>query len=307
MASQLARLIPAYLVHGLLLLSLLCPAVSLQAQEPCSPQERDCVELGRWQFSLAVGLGVRTNPLADGDDIPLPLLPRLSYTGERFFLDNLDMGVQLWGDGQQQLNVLLTPGYDQLFFRRWHPLNIFINGPLGSAESLEGGHTGASSDDFLVGEEKASNRQAQQKRKRRFAALGGLEYQYRLGNSWLQLQWLHELTNYYQGEERRLVLGYDWQWSRQQLTLAAGLLWQDANTLNHYYGVAPGEVGTLYQYQAESGFSPMLRMDWNYRLSERWDLTASASYRQLSDSISASPLVRDDHITSLFLGGVYHF
>ncbi len=39
----------------------------------------------QWQLSLGLGAGVRTNPVMDNDDIPLVVIPQVSYQGERFF------------------------------------------------------------------------------------------------------------------------------------------------------------------------------------------------------------------------------
>lgn len=67
---------------------------------------------------------MRSNPLHGGDDTPLVLLPEVSYYGERFFLENLEMGFTLFENPRHQLNALVTPGYDQMYFNRWDPFNF---------------------------------------------------------------------------------------------------------------------------------------------------------------------------------------
>ena len=91
------------------------------AQDTCL---EDCVEVGAWRVNLGVGLGMRGNPLHGGDDIPLVLLPEVSYYGERFFLKNLEMGFTLFENERHQFNALITPGYDQMYFNRWDPFNF---------------------------------------------------------------------------------------------------------------------------------------------------------------------------------------
>lgn len=292
----------------------LMASASLLASD-CDPAQRGCVEQGTWQFSVALGLGARSNPLADGDTIALPLLPRLSYVGERFFLDNLDMGVSLWDDNRHRVNLLITPGYDQLFFQRWNPLNIITNGATGfsperdkgmDAEHANNDNSSQQIDNELLGPEAVLQSKARQ-HKRRMSGLAGLEYQYQLGSWWLQAQWLSEITGLYDGEERRVLLGHDWQWQRQQLSAALGAIWQDEKTINYYYGTPFEYDGTRSRYTAKAGVSPQVRIDWRYRVNSQWDLTAWASYRHLADSISDSPLVNERGVTSLFIGGVYHF
>ena len=93
----------------------------------CEPETEDCVEIGKWKLSLGIGAGVRTNPLEDGSNIPLVLIPEVSYNGERFFIQNLDFGFILWENETQQLNLLATPSHDQVYFHRWSPSNFFID------------------------------------------------------------------------------------------------------------------------------------------------------------------------------------
>lgn len=96
-----------------------------RAQDPCEP---DCVAVGDWRVSVGLGLGMRSNPLHQGEDIPLLVLPEVSYYGERFFLDNLEMGFTLFEDRRHQFNLLVTPGYDQMYFNRWDPFNFTGSG-----------------------------------------------------------------------------------------------------------------------------------------------------------------------------------
>lgn len=88
----------------------------------------DCVAVGEWQISIGLGLGWRTNPLHEGDDSPMFVLPEVSYYGERFFLENLDLGWTLYESRQHQFNLLFTPGTDQMFFNPWDPYNFLDPG-----------------------------------------------------------------------------------------------------------------------------------------------------------------------------------
>ena len=89
-----------------------------------------CVPVGEWQLSVGLGLGVRMNPLYDGDNTPLIVLPELSYYGERFFLKNFDLGYTLLEDKRHQLNLLFTPSRDQMYFNCWDPLNFTDSGSI---------------------------------------------------------------------------------------------------------------------------------------------------------------------------------
>src|SRR5262249_44993229 len=98
----------------------------------CTGSSDDCVAVGHWNFSVAVGAGVRTNPLVHSQDIPLIIVPQFSYYGKRFFIDNLDPGVTLFEGDANTLSLVASPGYDRVFFYRSDLQNIFIGGVGGS-------------------------------------------------------------------------------------------------------------------------------------------------------------------------------
>lgn len=102
------------------------------ASADCDLKVADCVAIGEWRVSVGLGLGLRTNPLVEEQDNPLVLLPEISYFGERFFLNNLELGFTLAEDARQQVNLVVMPGYDQMFFNRWDPFNFTAEGGLGS-------------------------------------------------------------------------------------------------------------------------------------------------------------------------------
>lgn len=104
-----------------------CVAVSAEAN-PTPACTNDCVAVGEWQLNLAVGLGARANPLVDGETTPLVILPEISYYGRRIFLRNFELGFTLLETPRQQLNLLATPSYDQMYFNRWDPLNLTFEG-----------------------------------------------------------------------------------------------------------------------------------------------------------------------------------
>jgi outer membrane scaffolding protein for murein synthesis (MipA/OmpV family) len=86
--------------------------------------EGDCVAVDEWRLDLAVGLGMRSNPILDLKDTPLVLLPEVSYYGQRFFLRNLDLGFALVETERHQVNWVMVPSYDQMYFNEWDPLNF---------------------------------------------------------------------------------------------------------------------------------------------------------------------------------------
>src|ERR1700678_302163 len=111
-------------------------AADAPADDDCKAPSTDCVAVGKWNFSVALGAGVRTNPLVGGQDIPLVVIPQFSYYGKRFFIDDLDLGFTLAENATNTLNLVASPGYDRVFFYRSDLQNIFVGGfPTGFGDA----------------------------------------------------------------------------------------------------------------------------------------------------------------------------
>lgn len=261
-------------------------------------------EESAWHFSLGVGAGVRTNPVEYSKNLPIFLLPQVEYNGERFFIQNLDFGVVLQESESQSLNLLLTPSYDQMFFDRWNSGNFYV-------ESFNGtglvGTKGLPPPEIVGDERDFSSLERLRLHKRRMTALTGVEYNFFNDDFDIQVQWLKDILDIHQGSEVRFLVGKNWRQNRWSVRTSAGLVWQDEKTLNYYYGLTENETLPSATYHPDDGVSPLLRLDVNYRLTENWDLRLFGSYRQLDDEITNSPIINDNKIVTLFVGGTYHF
>ncbi len=278
----------------------------------CEQGQEDCVEVGKWELSIGLGAGIRTNPLVDTSDIPLIVVPQINYNGERFFIQNLDFGVIVWQNETQQLNLLATPSYDQVFFHRWSPGNFFIEGnalTTGGKEASgnKGNEIFDNGDDRELVAPEFMPLQAPSARDRHMAGLAGIEYSWNTPLVDVQIQYLTDFTQIHSGEELRVALAKHWRYGKHQLMASVGANWQSREVVNYYYGVRANEADIRGPYITDSALSPLVRVDWNYQLTERWDLRVLTSYRLLPDEISASPLINDNKVITVFVGGVYHF
>src|SRR5260370_39879809 len=79
----------------------------------CDADSRDCAVVGKWNVSLALGAGVRTNPLVHGQDLPLVVVPQIRYYGKRFYIDNLDVGFTAVDGEKNSLSLITSPVYDR--------------------------------------------------------------------------------------------------------------------------------------------------------------------------------------------------
>jgi len=278
----------------LLLITFVFTSNHLKAQNNCEDKEalkiEDCVVTGEWHFGLSVGIGIRTNPLNNSDNIPLVLLPNISYYGDQFFIDNLEFGYNLFDSETSQLNLLATPSYDSVFFNRWDPSNIFVD---------IGASTNSPVDGITTREDNLTQIDPEEVSKRKFSYLGGLEYSYSWQQSHLQLSLLTDISNIHSGSEARLAYQYKFN---PYFSTTIGFTWKDQSLTDYYYGIDDNEIiDDRGAYQAESSFSPFIRFSFNTsKTKDSWRV--SLELQKLDKSISQSPLLKDDMVITFYIG-----
>jgi len=251
-----------------------------QAQSGCAAVSPDCVAVGEWDFSVSLGWGERSNPIAKGSDIPLVVIPQLSYYGKRFFIENLDLGVTLYESPTHTVNLLATPGYDRVFFVRDDLQNYFITGATGSVSAP------------------TPELDAALNRPRRTTYLGGVEWLARIGAVALQLDALYEITGRHKGYESRGAIAIPLLQTENSLVLNGGFTWKSRELVDYYYGVDR-------LYSAEDAFNPFIKLGYSRALSDRLTVNLFAHYEQLDSAIADSPIVVDDDVLTFFAGVVF--
>src|SRR5260370_574204 len=113
----------------LAILAGLAQAQAASTDDDCKGTSSECVAVGKWNFSVALGAGLRSNPLVTGKNIPLVVIPQFSYYGNRFFINDLDLGFTLVENTTNTFSLVGSPGYDRVFFYRSDLQNIFIGLP----------------------------------------------------------------------------------------------------------------------------------------------------------------------------------
>ena len=265
-------------------------------QQTCDESVEHCVETGEWNFSISVGLGLRSNPLFQSDNIPLVILPEFSYYGESFFIDNLDLGYTLFDTPKHNLNLIATPSFDSVFFSRWDPGNLFVNITSISGDSLS--TPDQSEDNFTrINPDELS--------KRKFSYLAGIEYGQDFKHSQLQISLLSDITNTHSGKEIRFAYAYYFSHS---FSTTLGFTWKDKNLTDYYYGVDADEiVDNRGAYQASASINPLVRFSYNSvpENSENWRL--SLEIQRLDSQITNSPILKDEYVVTFYLGKRFDF
>lgn len=246
-----------------------------RAQAQCTSAMPECVVVGEWNINVALGAGMRTNPIAGRSDIPLVLIPEISYYGKRFFIESLEAGVTLIETEAHTMNLIATPGYDRVFFHRSDPQNLFVG--LSTTELS-----------FSPPQEYITHR-------RRTTYLIGAEWLYFGERFSAQLTALHEATGRHDGFEVRAGISLPLIQSKYALTLSSGGTWKSAATVDYYYGVRQ-------LYSAGAAFSPFIKLSYRIPVSERWTFNAFTHFEHLGDAIADSPIVSDRSVVTAFAG-----
>jgi MipA family protein len=271
-------------------------ALAAPGIEECRAPAPECAPVGKWNLSLALGAGEITNPLVNGENIPLVVIPHVSYYGTRFFLDDLDAGVTLYDDDFQTLSLIATPGYDRVYFYRTDPQNFFLTGFTSN---------GAATYTTDVNAATALNRagvptQRLQPRARRFTYLAGPEWTFKYSNLTGQIDVLREITDQNNGDEVRAALSAPLLRIKGVLSANIGLTWKSSAIVNYYYG-QPG------LYEAGSSFDPFVKLAYTLPLSSKWRFNAFYQYEHLGNAIANSPIVAEHSVATMFVGAVYTF
>jgi MipA family protein len=260
------------------------------AGDDCAAPSDECVAVGRWNLSVALGAGIRTNPLVHSQDIPLIVIPQFSYYGKRFFIDNLDPGVTLFEGNTNTLSLIASPGYDRVFFYRSDLQNIFVGITSLGAGRPPAGNGGGQHQEF----------REIPARPRKITYLAGPEWTFKWGSVSGQLDYLHEITGRNHGNEMRAALGIPLGQLGGSWNANLGVTWKSAAIVNYYYG-SPG------LYEAGWALNPFVKLGYSRPLGGKWKLDAFVHCERLGNAIADSPVIARRYVTTAFVGVTYVF
>ena len=275
------------------------------ADDDCKGPSSECVPVGGWNFSLALGAGVRTDPVVHEGTIPLVVIPQFSYYGEHFFIDDLDAGVTLLDTDSTTLSLIASPGYDRVYFYRSDLQNVFVTG-LSTLENVGTGANPVGGDKNPGGPAAATpgngpvNTTKFASRPREWTYLAGPEWTFKYFGMTGQLDVLHEITGHNHGDEVRAALGVPISKVGGAWSASVGITWKSAAIVNYYYG-AP------QVYEAGAALDPFVKLAYSRPLQGKWKITGFVECEYLGNAIADSPIVNARFATTTFVGTVYAF
>lgn len=240
----------------------------------------------RWQLGVALGYGMRSNPLIQADDIPLVVDIDIAWFGDHFFFDNGDFGLTFADNDAITASIVARANSDRVFFGRTNTRFVDVSAV---------GEPLATTTELTIPD-------------RDYAIEMGVELL--AGGLWgdLQLTAHHDVSGTHEGYEIEFDYSRGFRSQRWYFEPSIGLRYKSAELNNYYWGVAsPESNDALPTYIAEAGTNVHGRLLFSYQLSQNWAFSVAGEFERLNDGAASSPIVRKQTIFGYFAGFGYRF
>jgi outer membrane protein len=277
----------------------------------CSEDET-CIEKSSWQLGIAFGLGIKSNPLVDGDNIPLVILPDVAWYAEKAYFDNGELGYQWLSQSKFAFETFLHLDQESAFFSFLHPANILTpTGNISTSTPISPDFSETSDSDNLpieIIKTPQSKLSIDEIASRKWAINAGIRGHYFLSNGELQLTFQQDISKVHKGNQLGLEYSHGWLLHDFRLGARIGINWKSARLINYYYGVSQRDTPlTEFYFKGKSGWQPYMSLNVQKPINENWSWLASMGYRWLPNSLTSSPLIEQNNIRRIFLGVAYRF
>jgi outer membrane protein len=266
---------------------------------PAAPVTHPLPAEKNWRFGVALGMGERTNPLIQSEDIPVLVDLDIAWFGEHWFFDNFDLGFELLDRPSFTMNMVARLNSDRAFFGKTN--TKYINFSYQS-----GGVMGPAFDPGTG--DPLKNPVKFKPPKRDYAVEAGFEML--MDGEWgmAALRAFHDVSGTHHGYEISADYGYRWIHNRWSVAPSVGVSYKDSALSDYYWGVHDDEATFLLPaYEVDGGISWEAGLRTSYYLTKSVRVAVSANYERLSHSVAMSPLVEDDEVLGYFAGLAWQF
>ena len=273
----------------------------------CS-EEETCVDKSSWHLGIALGVGVRTNPLIDGDDIPLVILPDIAWYADKAYFDNGELGYQWLNQPKVAFETFLQVDRERAFFSFFHPANILIPTESAISDSPATPNSTIDLDLDLDIHNNQRNLSIDQIASRKWAVNAGIRGHYFLSSGEWQIMIQQDVSNVHKGQQVRLEYSHSWLLHDFRLGVRVGADWKSAHLIDYYYGVSQRDTDlSEFYFDGKSGWQNYLSLNAQKPININWSWLANIGYRRLPKSLISSPLIEQNNIRNIFLGVAYRF
>ncbi|MCH1923389.1 MipA/OmpV family protein [Shewanella sp. C32] len=255
--------------------------------------KHDHVAVDDWGFDLALGYAAIETPLRQRDSFESFVLPQWYYYGERFYIENLQLGYTLLETDTFIIDVVGYLNDDGLLFntdkQRLNYLDISkyipnVGFPLQGKMDLR---------DI----------------KRDLSYMAGVEFTAITPFADLSWRAARDITEGNGGIEYRLAAKQRYTFNRLKLFWEAGAVMKNAELNNYYYGLRSEESGrrrdVLVTDRSLNNY--YLQLAATYQLTSDLSWVVSVNQTWINHQLLDSPLLEKDNYLSGFIGFNLHF
>lgn len=284
------------------LFSLLIIALSFSTARACD-NKLVCIEEDNWSIGIAFGVGARTNPLVDGDAIPLVVLPDVAWYSEHAYFDNGEFGYQWQLNNQVTTETFVRTNAERAYFVFWHPSNLlipiesFTDGALTPSPAPDDPKT--SEPRYISVNDIAS---------RRWTVDAGVRLNWFTDNSRWSVSVVHDALSVHQGYSVSAGYQHDVSYKDWSFSTNLSVSYKSESLIDYYYGI--GERDTSDQslwYDAEHTIQFTAGLFVSKQINAHWFWLGRFQVTTLGSGMTDSPLVSKQHVTNMFFGIGYRF
>jgi MipA family protein len=145
--------------------------------------------------------------------------------------------------------------------------------------------------------------------KRDVAIEAGLSARFAFGSFAAELEALQDVSDTHGGMAVNAALSAGLSVSdRLTIGAKAGATWMDADLATYSYGVLPAEASSsLAAYRVKASVIPTIGINVSYAVADHVSLTGGMETSFLPESVTDSPIVKRDTLTSVMIGMRYQF
>jgi outer membrane protein len=241
--------------------------------------------LSQWRVGVALGYGLRTNPLTLSDDIPIIIDLDVAWFGEHWFFDNGDLGLTMLDRDRYTLNLVGRFNSDRLFFSKTNIKFVSALDSFGEPviEQIE-----VPDRDYAI----------------------ELGFEILADGDWgnLQASVFKDVSNTHDGYELYADYGFFMRRHRWLFQPSVGVSWKSDKLNDYYWGVRESEANSVFPaYRAGAGLNLHARFQASYQINRHWAFIATAEFERLNPEASASPIVEERTVLGVFTGFQYEY
>jgi len=257
-----------------------------------------CIEEDNWSIGVAFGIGARTNPLVDGNDIPLVVLPDIAWYSDHAYFDNGEFGYQWQFTDSVTTETFIRTNTERAYFSFWHPSNLIPIQASSSGSDTPG--SGGSSEFRYISVDDIASRQ--------WSVDGGIRVNWFDDNQRWSFSVVHDALSVHNGYSVGTAYRRDFFFNDWTVSTSLSVNYKSKNLIDYYYGISLRDTqdNTLW-YEAKQTVQVTAGLFVSKQINEKWQWLGRLQATTLGSGMSDSPLVNKDHVTNVFLGIGYRF